>query len=127
MSNSGRTIAGFCIAPVVPGVLLYIYGLAKGQGVAAIVGPLLLIPLAYCAALLVGIPVFRRMERKGARRLQDYIFTGGIIGAVVDLVPNLPSVFGGQPIPFGEICVATIYAMISAAAFWGLAVRSTED
>jgi hypothetical protein len=38
MAGNNRTAAGFIIAPMVPGSLLYFYGLAKGYGTGAIVG-----------------------------------------------------------------------------------------
>ena len=125
MNNVGRVVTGFLVAPVVPGMLLYVYGLAHGYGVAAIVGPLLLIPVAYFAALVIGIPTFRWLERRGAIGLLHYVGMGGLIGAAIDLLPNLPAIFGGQPIPFGELFVAVIYAALSAAVFWCLAVRRT--
>jgi hypothetical protein len=125
MDKAGRTTTAFLVAPGVPAALLYVYGLANGYGVGAMVGPLLLAPIAYFAALVIGIPVFRRLNRKGVRRLRDYLVIGGLIGASVDLLPNLPDVFSGQPLPIGELCVATIYAVISTAVFWGLAVRRT--
>jgi hypothetical protein len=123
MNNMGRVVAGFLVAPVAPGILLYVYGLANGYGVAAVVGPLLLIPIAYCAALVIGIPTFRWLERHGVTGLLHYVGVGGLIGAGTDLLPNLPAICGGQPIPFGELFVAVIYAAISAAVFWGFAVR----
>jgi hypothetical protein len=125
MGTAGRTATAFLIAPGVPGALLYVYGLAKGYGVAAMVGPLLLLPIAYFAALVIGIPMFRWLDRKGVRRLPDYLVIGGLIGASVDLLPNLPAVYSGQPLPIGEIYVATIYAVISTSVFWVLAVRRT--
>jgi hypothetical protein len=36
MNNTGRVVAGFLVAPVAPGMLLCLYGLANGYGVAAV-------------------------------------------------------------------------------------------
>ena len=125
MNNIGRVVAGFLVAPVAPGMLLYADGLANGYGVAAVVGPLLLIPVAYFAAFVIGIPTLRWLERHGVTGFPHYVGMGGLIGAGIDLLPNLPAICAGQPIPFGELFVAVIYAAISAAVFWGLAVRRT--
>ena len=125
MEKSKRTVVGFFIAPVVPAVLLYVYGLAKGYGTAALVGPLLLMPAAYFAAFVIGIPIYRCLDRKGVRRFPAYLFTGGLIGAGFALMFNLPAIYLYRSLPFGEVCVATIYAAVSAAVFWGLAVRET--
>ena len=60
--------------------------------------------------------------RKPAMRDQANVV---LIGAGIVLLPSVPAILGGQPIPFGELFVAVIYAGISAAVFWGLAVRRT--
>jgi hypothetical protein len=126
INNVGRVVAGFLVAPVVPGMPLYVYGPAHGYGVAAMVGPLLLIPAAYFAALVIGIPTFRRLERCGVIGLLHCVGMGGLVGAAVDLLPNLPAMCGGQPMPFGELSVAVIDAALSAAVFRGLAVRRAQ-
>jgi len=125
VGKSTHTVVGFFIAPVVPAVLLYLYGLAKGYGTAALVGPLLLLPAAYLAAFVIGIPIYRCLDRKGVRRFPAYLFIGVLIGAGFELIINLPEIYFYRSLPFGEVCVATIYAGISAAVFWGLAVRAT--
>lgn len=126
MGKSKRSTAGFFIAPLVPAALLYLYGLMKGYGTGAVVGPALLLPIAYVAALVVGIPIYRLLDRKELRRFSTYLCSGSLIGAGFDLFFNLPAIYSGEPVPFGEICVATIYAAISAAVFWGIAVRGTR-
>jgi hypothetical protein len=123
MNKFKRTAVGFLIAPMVPGALLYVYGLAKGYGTAALVGPLLLVPVAYFAAFVIGIPMYRYLERKGIRRLPSYLISGGLIGASFDLIFNFPTIYSYQSLPLGEVYVATIYAALSAAVFWSLAVR----
>jgi len=125
MKKSNSSITGFFIAPAAPAALLYFYGLVKGYGTGAIVGPLLLLPAAYVAAFLIGIPVHRYLDRKGIYQLPAYLVGGGCIGAGFDLAINSPSIYAYHFLPVGELWVATIYAIISAGVFWCLAVRGT--
>lgn len=124
MGRVKRAAAGFLLAPALPGALLYVYGLAKGYGTAAIVGPLLIIPFAYFTALVIGIPAYRWLDRKRIRRLRTYLFAGALIGAGFDLLTNLPAICSGQSLPVGVVFVATVYATLSAGVFWALAVRA---
>jgi hypothetical protein len=123
MGRSKRAVAGFLIAPAGPGVLLYAYGLVKGYGTAAIVGPMLLIPAAYFAALALGIPVYRLLDRKNVRRCSAYTFGGGLLGLFGSLLPNILAFNSVGSLPPGDLLVGTIYGAISAAIFWGIAVR----
>ena len=115
-----RAVVGFLVAPAVPGALLYVYGLTQGYGAAAIVAPGLLMPFGYVAALMIGIPTYICLDRKGVRGLSTYVFGGVLIGAGFDSLLNLLT---SPYVPFGEVLVATVYAAISAAVFWSLAVR----
>jgi hypothetical protein len=76
-----RVILAFLLAPGVPGVLLYLLGRFKGYG--AIVGPFLLSPFAYAAALVIGLPVYLGLRRKGMRSLAAYLLSGAAIGLLV--------------------------------------------
>jgi hypothetical protein len=125
MAKSMKVIAGFLIAPVGPGALLYVYGLAKGYGTAAIVGPLLITPVAYLAALIIGIPVYRLLDRKRVRRCLAYTLGGGLVGLVGGLLLNTPIV-SFRSLPPGDLLVGAICGAISATIFWGIAVRGTR-
>jgi hypothetical protein len=124
MGNSMKVLAGFLIAPAGPGALLYAYGLAKGYGTGAIVGPMLLTPVAYLAALVIGIPVYRLLDRKRVQRCSAYTLGGGLIGLVGSLLLNTPIHSFGS-LPPGDLLVGTICGAISATVFWGIAVRET--
>jgi hypothetical protein len=125
MAKSMKVIAGFLIAPVGPGALLYVYGLAKGYGAAAIVGPLLITPVAYLAALIIGIPVYRLLDRKRVRRCLAYTLGGGLVGLVGGLLLNTPIV-SFRSLPPSDLLVGAICGAISATIFWGIAVRGTR-
>jgi hypothetical protein len=124
MDKSMKVLAGFLIAPAGPAALLFAYGLAKGYGTAAIVGPMLLIPVAYFAALVVGIPVYRLLDRKRVHRCLAYTLGGGLIGLVGSLLLNTPIHSLGS-LPPGDLLVGTIYGAMSATVFWRIAVRGT--
>jgi hypothetical protein len=134
MTQTGRAWIGFLVAPLLPGVLLYMWGLYKGYGSAAIVGPLLLVPIAYVAALIIGGPVYVLLERKGIVSLGAYIGLGVAIGLIAVMLLTLGQVLLGSPSAGGyasavikgargDVAVAMVYAAIASAAFWLIAVK----
>jgi hypothetical protein len=134
MTHTARAWSGFLVAPVVPAGFLYLFGLLKGYGDVAIVGPLLLAPFAYAAALVIGVPVYLLLQRKGVHGVGAYLALGAAIGAtVVVLMFGTEALFSWTSArehalglirnSGGYMVVAIVYAAIAAAVFWLIAVR----
>jgi hypothetical protein len=70
-------ILGFLVAPGVPAGFLLVFNLFAGYGNASIVGPFLLMPLGYIAAIVIGLPVYRVMNRREIDSFQAYLFFFG--------------------------------------------------
>jgi hypothetical protein len=126
MSQTTRAFAGFLMAPPIPGALLYIYGVFKGYGDAAVVGPFIITFLGYVAMLVFGIPAYMVLQRKHMRSLSAYIFAGALVGAVFDLVFEILTTYPGQLVyrlhylPAAAL-LAAAYASVAAASFWLIA------
>jgi hypothetical protein len=125
MDKPKKVRAGFLIAPAGPGVLLYAYCLVKGYGTAAIFGPILITPVAYIATFVIGVPMYRLLDRKRVHSCLAYALTGGFIGLVGSLLLNTP-IHSFRSVPPGDLLVGGICGAISATIFWGIAVRGTD-
>jgi hypothetical protein len=133
MTQTARAWIGFLVAPGVPAILLYLWGLYRGYGNGAIVGPFLLVPLAYASALIVGGPVYFLLQRKGVAGFGTYVALGAAIGVVVVLLLGGAQVLLGVPTKDyamailkgsrNEIVVALVYAAIASGLFWLIAVK----
>jgi hypothetical protein len=51
-----------------------------GYGDASVVGPLLLMPLGYAAAVAFGIPTYFLMRKRNVRSFVAYVLFGGLMG-----------------------------------------------
>jgi len=135
MTQVARAWIGFFVAPGVPAVLLYFWGLYKGYGDAAVVEPFLLAPFAYSAALVIGWPVYLMLQRRGSHGLGVYLVFGAAIGLAAAAL-----FFGAQALlswtsarehavallrnSGGSVLVAMVYAAVAGAVFWLIAIRS---
>jgi len=133
-----RAWIGFVVAPGVPAVLLYFFGLYKGYGDAAVVEPFLLAPFAYVAALVVGWPVYLMLQRRGSHGLGVYLVLGAVIGlAVVVLMFGTEALLSWKSArehaigllrnSGGYMVVAMVYAAVAGAVFWLIAIRPNRS
>lgn len=83
MTQVTRAWIGFFVAPGVPAVLLFFWGLHKDYGDDAVVAPFLLAPFAYAVALVIGWPVYCVLQRRGSHGLGVYVVLGAAIGLAV--------------------------------------------
>nr|WP_143028962.1 hypothetical protein [Massilia sp. PDC64] len=127
MSQTVRASVGFFVAPAFPGGLLYLYNLLwKGYGDEAVVGPFLLGVLGYAAALLLGVPLYLVLHRKGVRSLLAYGLLGALLGPVFFLIFELLTAYPGTlfvtlQYSYGAAFVAAVYSSLAAMAFWAIA------
>lgn len=133
MKDLTRVWIGFFVAPAVPAALLYLWGLQKGYADASIVGPVLLMPFAYAAALILGWPALFLLKRTGNYGLGAFLLMGAMIGLAVVLVmfcieallnwgarEHLIALLQNS---IGYIGIAMIYATVAGSIFWLIAVR----
>jgi hypothetical protein len=128
MAQPTKAFIGFLVAPAIPGALLYILNLLSGVGDAAIFWPFILTSLGYIAALVVGVPVYLFLQRKGIHSLPAYVFAGSLIGLGFCLIFTLLTAYPGQIMfrlrhALGFMLTAMVYASVAAAVFWTIAVR----
>jgi len=98
-----------------------------GFGDAAVVGPLILAPLGYVAALVIGIPAYLIMQRKSIRSFSAYLTFGALIGLIFYVLFTAISSYPGQFIEIlarslGPILMASGYAAMASALFWVIAI-----
>jgi hypothetical protein len=133
MTQTARAWVGFLVAPGVPAILLYLWGLHKGYGDAAVAGPGLLVPFGYVGALVIGLPIYLVLQRRGNHGLGAYLALGALIGVVVVAVMSTAEgLLSWNALQYAKAqfgvsvrftVIAAIYAMISSAVFWLIAVR----
>jgi len=68
-----RAVIGFVVAPVVPAIALYLLNI---NGEAAPLLPLIVALLAYAAAIVLGVPAYLVMQRRGIFSLWTYVIVG---------------------------------------------------
>jgi hypothetical protein len=121
------------VAPGAPAILLYLWGLHKGYGDAAVAGPGLLVPFAYVGALVIGLPTYLMLQRRGSHGLGAYVALGAVVGVVVVVVlSTAEALLSGRALEYATaqfwlsvrfMVIAAIYAMIASAVFWLIAIR----
>lgn len=137
MTQPARAWVGFLVAPAVPAVLLYFWGLYRGYADAAVVAPGLLVTFGYLGALVIGWPTFLMLQRRGSHSLGAYLVLGAVIGIVVVVVMSAAqALLSGNARQYASAqfwvtirfaAIAAIYAVISSVVFWFIAVRRPSD
>lgn len=134
-SNFLRTIAGFVIAPIVPGALIAAVLLALSDSEMAEFVILANVYFGYPVALLIGAPIHFALLRGRLTHRLAYAGAGAAIGAflyfavpaLIDGLMALQGVGGGQTmftanvLPLGMVCGA-----VATSVFW-LIVRPDQQ
>jgi hypothetical protein len=126
-----RAVIGFLVAPVVPAIALYLLNM---NAEAAPLLPLILTPLAYAAAIVLGVPAYLVMQRRGIFSLWTYLIVGALIGLAFAVlffgIQALLSWSSAQEHAIGllrnsirSVVLAAVYAAVASAVFWVIAVR----
>jgi hypothetical protein len=133
MTQTARAWVGFLVAPAVPAILFYLWGLLKGYGDAAVACPGLLLPFGYVGALVIGLPTYLVLQRRGSHGLGAYLALGALIGVVVVAVlSTAEALLSWNALQYARAqfgvsvrftVIAAIYATIASAVFWFIAVR----
>jgi hypothetical protein len=130
-----RAVIAFLVAPMVPAIVLYLVNMNRE---AALLLPLVLAPLAYAAALVLGLPAYLVMRRRDIRSLWAYVIMGALIGLAFSVL-----FFGIQALlswssarehavallrnSARSLVLAMVYAAVASAVFWFIAVRRTTQ
>jgi hypothetical protein len=131
-----RALIGFLVAPSVPALALYLIGLLFVSGWEAVWGPKILAMFGYLAALVIGVPIYVILQRKGINSLKVYLGLGALIGlGYYVLLFGIWALLSWQTYPEHTLLllknsiksggVAVVYATITSAVFWLIAIRRT--
>jgi hypothetical protein len=134
-STAMRALIGFLVAPAVPALALYFVNV---NGEAAPLIFFVLAPFAYAAALVLGLPVYLVLQRRGTRSLRAYLILGAAIGLVFAVL-----FFGIQALlswtsarehavavlknSGRSVVLALVCAVVASAVFWLIAVRRSPQ
>lgn len=140
MTRTKRVWIGFLVAPGIPASLLYIFGRLKGYGDAAVVGPMLLALAAYASALILGLPVYLLLKKRGLKGIGTYAGSGAAIGFVsVGAITAIQAIVARTWAPYNDralslwrysgrlMVIAALYAAVAGAAFWLIAIRERQQ
>ena len=130
-SRAYRTVAGFLVAPMMPAVILAGVVLAAGGNAQTLGYAAFASYIAYPFALLVGLPAFLVMRRKGWDGWRAYAVAGVALGLVfLVLFAGLAGFEGDAANPAGLNLLANlafllpfvlVCALSSAMGFWWVA------
>lgn len=128
-STATSAIVGFLVAPGVPAFVLYLVNLSRGEAPLLF---LILAPLAYAAALFLGLPVYLILQRKRIHSLAAYVILGASIGLVFYVLFIVLSSYPGQiRARFGNSAqsgvLAVVYAGVASTIFWLIAIRPSRN
>ena len=98
--------------------------------------PLVLAPFAYAAAILLGVPAYFVMQRRGISSLSTYLIVGALIGlAFAALFFGIQALLSWSSArehsiallrnSTASVVLAVLYGAIVSAVFWLIAVRRT--
>lgn len=133
--DDGRLLRAFLLAPLVGPVLVWLLGSVLSptgevrtigealQGLAVLM--LFGAPVAYGAALLVGVPVLWWFRRTGHRSAVVVVVAGALGAMAVVGVLGPSTVFFGQR-SLADFMVAGSIGAAAGAAFWWLGIKPTR-
>lgn len=136
MSTSAlRVLIGFLVAPGLPALVVYLIGLFFVADWEAAFGPKILAMLGYLTALLIGVPVYFVLQRKGISSLAAYLAFGALVGlSCYVLFFGLWALLSWQTYPEHALLllknsvvsgvIAVVYATVSSLVFWLIAIKS---
>jgi hypothetical protein len=130
-----RTLVGFLIAPGGPALIVYLVSMMWGSRGEATWSAEVFAVVGYGAALVIGVPLYFLLQRKGIGGLVPYLVLGGLIGLICIILGFIPYAFlgdwrGNQEQAFsllktaaGIAVPAIISGVIASAVFWLIAIR----
>ena len=129
-----RALIGFLVAPGAPALLLYLAGLFFVADWEAAWGPKILAMFAYLVALIIGVPVYFLLQRKGINSFTAYLIMGALIGLVFYvLFFGIWALISWQSYPEHALMllknsvrsgvIAVVYAAVASVVFGLIAVR----
>ncbi len=136
-----RAIAAFALAPMVPALLsapLLLLPIHNAQSLVSFILYICLI-WGYPIALLVGVPAFLYLRRKGWLRFRHFFFAGALVGTIAPLLmggsalliflvhpTDAAQLLEGAKIVGGLLLLGTGVGSAISSAFWLIGVAELK-
>lgn len=122
-----RTLIGFLVGPIAPGLLLAALALVTGSPLYVDFALGMSAQIGYPVALLFGVPTYFFLRRKGWVAIHSYIIVGAALVAIAMLIP-----FAEVQITDGRLLTGPQFrnpllgvpAMLPLAVFFGIIATS---
>jgi hypothetical protein len=122
-----RTIAAFFVAPFAASLAIWLLMFVVGGWAASFWLPFM-VPIAYCVAVVLGVPAHVLLKRYGWTRLWQYALAGLSIGlAPLLVIAVMPQFQGKRGVALLFLIFGAALGPIGAAVFWSIAVRSRVE
>jgi hypothetical protein len=128
-----RVIAGFAIAPAVPGLLLYVLQAPFLESGAYLL-PVVMLMYAYPLALIFGVPAYLFLKRGGSKGVVPAVCIGaaiGLLGYLVDVALTTSAAVYTDELrrayvanSIGRCVAGVVWGAISGSVFWGVTMRA---
>lgn len=126
-----RTLAGFAIAPIAPGLLMTAGSLLIGKWYGSFNWIAMASTAGYPTALLLGIPAFLFMQWKGWTGARAYAMAGALLGlapsfvvvmAVIDIAGGVDALGSDRVQSLGLItAIGLVCGIVGGLSFWLIA------
>lgn len=129
LGTKRNPVVGFLIAPLAPLLaLIFLAIITSGRIPEIIWGGMLVLPISYISALIIGTPSVYVLRRMGKDRLWQYILSGVLVSVVPIFVvliypflinsdPIAPA-SGFQPVHYKIAVVMALSGALVAGTFW---------
>lgn len=122
-------VVGFLIAPLAPLLALIVLAIVTSGRIPEIIwGGVLVLPISYISALIIGTPSVYILRRMGKNRLWQYVLTGVLVSVVpIFVVLIYPFLINSDPaapvsgflwVHYKIAAVMALSGALVAATFW---------
>lgn len=135
MNSTARALIGFLVAPGVPALVVYIISTMTSTRGEAAWSSAIFAAAGYLAALVMGVPMYFVLQRKGVTGSVPYLALGALIGLIcvvlafvphlllVDWKTNYEQAFTLLKTATSIAVPAMFSGTVGCAVFWLIAIR----